>query len=77
MYISYVSVVTWLRPEAGPALPPEERVDTREKIRLLNNMLAPIALVILVLGIIFAGIATPVEAAGVASVASSTRARSS
>ena len=65
LYILYVSVVTWIRPSAGPALPLEERVSTAEKVRLLGNMFAPIALVALVLGIIFAGIATPVEAAGV------------
>ena len=65
LYIAYVSVVTYFRPEHGPALPPEERVGTAEKLRLLKNMSAPIALVSLVLGIIFAGIATPVEAAGV------------
>ena len=65
MYIIYIAVVTYIKPEAGPALPVEERVDTREKIRLLNKMFAPIVLVVLVLGIIFAGIATPVEAAGV------------
>ncbi len=65
MYILYVGVVTAIKPEAGPALPMEERVDTREKIRLLGNMFAPLVLVALVLGIIFAGIATPVEAAGV------------
>ena len=65
LYIAYVSVVTWVKPEHGPALPIEERVDAREKLRLLGNMAAPIALVTLVLGIIFAGIATPVEAAGV------------
>nr|MDJ0872556.1 TRAP transporter large permease subunit [Gammaproteobacteria bacterium] len=65
LYILYVSVVTWIKPEAGPALPIDERVSTQEKIRLLGNMFAPIALVALVLGIIFAGIATPVEAAGV------------
>jgi len=65
LYIAYVSVVTWIKPEHGPALPLEERVDAREKLRLLGNMAAPIALVTLVLGIIFAGIATPVEAAGV------------
>lgn len=65
MYILYIAIVTHIKPEWGPALPVEERVNTREKFRLLNKMFAPIVLVILVLGIIFAGIATPVEAAGV------------
>jgi len=65
MYISYVTIRTWIHPELGPALPVEERVSNREKIRLLSNMFAPLLLVTLVLGIIFAGIATPVEAAGV------------
>lgn len=65
MYILYVGTITFIKPEAGPALPLEERVSTKEKFRLLGNMFAPIALVTLVLGIIFAGIATPVEAAGV------------
>ncbi len=63
--ILFVIGYTTVKPEAGPALPPEERVSTREKFRLLGNMFAPLALVTLVLGIIFAGIATPVEAAGV------------
>ncbi|BAN68860.1 TRAP transporter large permease [endosymbiont of unidentified scaly snail isolate Monju] len=65
MYILYVSVTTTMKPELGPSLPPEDRVDFREKVRLLSKMGAPLALVSLVLGIIFAGIATPVEAAGV------------
>ena len=65
LYILYVSIATNIKPEWGPPLPKEERVDTREKIRLLSNMFAPLVLVCLVLGIIFAGIATPVEAAGV------------
>ena len=65
MYILYVAVRTGLNPALGPALPLEDRVDLREKLRLLKNMAAPLALVTLVLGIIFAGIATPVEAAGV------------
>lgn len=65
LYITYIAVVTFFKPELGPALPLEERISTREKILLLKNMAAPIILVTLVLGIIFAGIATPVEAAGV------------
>jgi len=65
MYILYIAIFTAIKPEAGPALPLAERVNTREKFGLLSKMFAPIVLVILVLGIIFAGIATPVEAAGV------------
>ncbi|MDJ0814609.1 MAG: TRAP transporter large permease subunit [Desulfobacterales bacterium] len=65
LYILFVIGYTTVYPSAGPALAPEERVSTREKFRLLGNMFAPLALVTLVLGIIFAGIATPVEAAGV------------
>ncbi len=65
LYILYVSIATNIKPDWGPPLAEDERVDTREKIRLLGNMFAPLILVVLVLGIIFAGIATPVEAAGV------------
>ncbi len=67
LYISYISFRCWLNPALGPALPPEERVSGVEKLRLLKNLAAPIALVSLVLGIIFTGVATPVEAAGVGS----------
>jgi tripartite ATP-independent transporter DctM subunit len=65
MYISYVTVRCYINPKLGPALPPEERVDWREKLRLLKNTIAPILLILLVLGVIFVGIATPVEAAGI------------
>jgi len=65
IYILYVTGLSYIRPAAGPALPVEERVDTAEKIRLLRGMTAPIVLIVLVLGVIFGGIATPVEAAGI------------
>lgn len=65
LYILFIIIYTTFKPEAGPPLPVDERVSFSEKIRLLNKMFAPIVLVMLVLGIIFAGIATPVEAAGV------------
>ena len=64
MYIGYVSLRCWLRPELGPAVPVEERLDFREKLRLASTMTAPVVLIVLVLGVIFAGVATPVEAAG-------------
>jgi len=65
LYVSYILVRCYINPKLGPALPPEERVSGREKLRLLKNTIAPILLIILVLGIIFVGIATPVEAAGI------------
>jgi tripartite ATP-independent transporter DctM subunit len=65
LYVSYILVRCYINPKLGPALPPEERVSGREKLRLLRNTIAPILLIILVLGIIFVGIATPVEAAGI------------
>ena len=64
LYVSYVLIRCYINPKLGPALPPDERVDWREKLRLLKNTIAPILLIILVLGVIFVGIATPVEAAG-------------
>ncbi|HUL66872.1 MAG TPA: TRAP transporter large permease subunit [Burkholderiaceae bacterium] len=65
MYIVYISVRCYMNPALGPALPPEERVDFAEKLRLLRKALAPVLLILLVLGVIFLGIATPVEAAGI------------
>ena len=52
---------------AGAGAASEERVTASEKLRLLTNLAAPIALVTIVLGVIFTGVATPVEAAGVGS----------
>jgi len=65
LYIIYVTVRCYLNPANGPALPPNERVDFIEKLRLLRGITAPILLIVLVLGVIFSGVATPVEAAGI------------
>jgi tripartite ATP-independent transporter DctM subunit len=67
MYIAYVLFRTLLNPKLGPALPAEERVSFAQKLRLFRNLIAPIFLVFLVLGLLFGGIATPVEAAGIGS----------
>jgi tripartite ATP-independent transporter DctM subunit len=65
MYIVYITIRCYINPKLGPALPIEERVSFKEKLRLLRNTIAPILLILLVLGVIFFGIATPVEAAGI------------
>jgi len=65
LYIAYITIRCYINPSLGPALPVEEQVDFKEKLRLLKNTIAPLLLILLVLGIIFLGIATPVEAAGI------------
>ncbi|RKT34797.1 tripartite ATP-independent transporter DctM subunit [Roseovarius halotolerans] len=65
MYILYVMTMCYVDPAKGPPIPVEERVSNAEKLRLLGNMAAPLTLIAVVLGVIFAGIATPVEAAGI------------
>jgi len=65
MYIVFVTVRSYMDPTVGPPLPPEERITFKEKLGLLQRLIAPILLVMLVLGVIFLGVATPVEAAGI------------
>ena len=65
IYIAYVTILSYVDPTKGPPLPPEERISLVEKLKLLRGLTAPIVLVLLVLGVIFFGIATPVEAAGI------------
>jgi len=65
LYIAYVTLRCYINPSLGPALAPEERVSFPEKLRLLRNTITPILVILLVLGVIFFGIATPVEAAGI------------
>ena len=65
MYILYVVIRSYINPKLGPPIPPNERVSNAEKVRLIGKMSAPIALIAVVLGVIFSGVATPVEAAGI------------
>ncbi len=65
LYIGYILTRCVIDPSLGPPLPPEERATVRQKLRLLRKVVAPGLLIILVLGVIFFGIATPVEAAGI------------
>ncbi|WP_404364955.1 TRAP transporter large permease subunit [Marinobacter sp.] len=67
LYIAYVLVRSWINPRLGPPVPVEERISLKEKLLLTKNLIAPLILVFLVLGLLFGGIATPVEAAGIGS----------
>ena len=64
-YIIYVTILSYIKPNYGPGLPENERLSIPEKLKLLRGILAPLILIFLVLGVIFTGLATPVEAAGI------------
>ncbi|WP_440998006.1 TRAP transporter large permease [Arhodomonas sp. SL1] len=67
LYLGYLAVVALVRPQWMPALPrgTDERPLGRRLASLALDLLAPVALIICVLGSIVAGIATPTEAAAI------------
>jgi tripartite ATP-independent transporter DctM subunit len=64
-FVIYILLRCYFNPRLGPALPPEERATWIEKVLALKGVILPILLVVAVLGSIFAGFATPTEAAAV------------
>ena len=67
LYVFYVWMRAKLNPKLGPPIPVEDRIGFKDKMLLLKDLIAPLVLVFLVLGLLFGGIATPVEAAGIGS----------
>ncbi|CUB02852.1 TRAP transporter large permease [Marinomonas fungiae] len=69
-YILFIVVVTWLKPGMAPAIPYDESLGTRsQQIRdALKAIVPPLALVLIVLGSIFSGIATPTESSALGGV---------
>jgi tripartite ATP-independent transporter DctM subunit len=66
LFIGYIVVATWLKPEMAPAAPEGERnLPLKEKLALLKGLIMPGLLAAMVLGSIYAGVATPSEAAGI------------
>ncbi|NES82350.1 MAG: TRAP transporter large permease subunit [Moorea sp. SIO2B7] len=63
----HVVIVAWLKPDAAPALPLEVRNISGKALgqRVIQSMIPPLLLILLVLGSIFFGIATPTEAGAV------------
>ena len=70
MFAAYVAFVAFWRPEAAPAMPEAERdISPRElATKVLLVMLPPLFLILLVLGSIFVGVATPTEAGALGAV---------
>ena len=68
MYMIYVIIYAQMYPNQAPAMPPEEVAHFRNKgfsKEIIQSFLLPLLLIILVLGTIIGGIASPTEAAGI------------
>lgn len=66
LYIAYIMIRSYLQPELAPAASEEERtMPLRQKLGLLRGLILPGLVALSVLGSLYAGLATPTEAAGV------------
>ncbi|MBX3608738.1 MAG: TRAP transporter large permease subunit [Hydrogenophaga sp.] len=65
LYIGYIVVVGWLKPEWVPLDDRAQGASTTEKVRALKALVFPSMLIVLILGSIFFGVATPTESAAV------------
>jgi tripartite ATP-independent transporter DctM subunit len=63
IFMIYIAVRTHLQPHLAPDLP--EKYTLKEKIINLKSLILPMILILLVLGVIYTGIATPTEASGI------------
>ncbi|WP_457606817.1 TRAP transporter large permease [Nitratifractor sp.] len=71
VYVLYILVVSFLKPEVAPALEPEEGMRYGASVKkALIAIIPPLTLIVLVLGSIFAGIATPTESASLGALGS-------
>lgn len=68
-YAVYVLAIAFLRPNLAPAIPREEREAAGNLWRqIIKVMIPPLVLIVVVLGSIFVGIATPTEAGALGAV---------
>ncbi|MDF2176788.1 TRAP transporter large permease subunit [Aliiglaciecola sp. CAU 1673] len=68
LYLAYVLAIGLFKPQAMGQSPETEQAPGQNKLMLLKALLPPLLLMLIVLGSILAGVATPTEAAGVGAV---------
>ena len=71
LYILYLLIVAFIKPDWAPPIPKEELAELTPKIlmkKFSRALFPPLFLMVAVLGSIFAGVASPTEAAGVGAV---------
>jgi len=69
LYIVYILIITRFKPEMAPAMPEDSSISRKKEV--MNALLAiipPLALIVIVLGSIFTGIATPTESSALGGI---------
>ena len=69
LYIAYILIIAFLKPEIAPAIKSDEPY-SKVLIQAAKSLIAPFILIFLVLGSIFAGFATPTESAAIGALGS-------
>lgn len=68
-YALYIAIIAFAKPDVAPALAEDMRIEGAELVkRVIVSLVPPLALIVVVLGSIFAGVATPTEAGALGSV---------
>ncbi|MBV1788609.1 TRAP transporter large permease subunit [Marinobacterium sp. D7] len=68
-YLIYILVIAWAKPEMAPTIPRDDSLNRKQfYLKAVSSIVPPLALVLVVLGSIFAGIATPTESAALGGV---------
>ena len=65
LYIVYIILTGLIKPGHAPLPDDREKISPKVFLEVLKTVLPPMGLIVLVLGSIFAGVATPTEASGV------------
>ncbi|SFR62175.1 TRAP transporter, DctM subunit [Marinobacter daqiaonensis] len=69
LYIAYILIMAFIKPEIAPAMERDSNESrSQEVVRALLAVIPPLALIIVVLGSIFTGIATPTESSALGGV---------
>ncbi|MCF6186620.1 MAG: TRAP transporter large permease subunit [Desulfobulbaceae bacterium] len=69
-YIAYILIIAFLKPELAPAITISDEHRKGAVKRAMFAILPPLTLIVMVLGSIFAGVATPTESASVGALGS-------
>ncbi|PID07296.1 MULTISPECIES: TRAP transporter large permease subunit [unclassified Sporosarcina] len=65
LFIAYILFRAYKNKDMAPSLEKQDRATTREKLLATKSVILPLILIVIVLGSIFTGIATPTEGAAV------------